>query len=171
MLLILAHTTLLKICSGEQKNSPISALVISSLSVMKPYAGSLNDTLPSTCCLGQLAGRRLNIKNVFPCMDFHYKDKTVVRPSYLYSGIPILLRRLLCCQSNPNSFVSIWYLYIETALVWHKSEIEFDTLRKLNELFVHNVKNFYSLKRPFLFYHSKPLNWTNINSIIFNALF
>ena len=34
-------------------------------------------------------GSRLNIKTVFPgYRDSHYKDKTVVRPSYLYNGNP-----------------------------------------------------------------------------------
>ena len=31
-------------------------------------------------------GARLNTKAVFPGMDFRYKDKTVVRPSYLCYG-------------------------------------------------------------------------------------
>ena len=36
----------------------------------------------------------LNIKSSSG-MVFHYKDQTVVRPSYLYNGVPILVRRLL----------------------------------------------------------------------------
>ena len=31
-------------------------------------------------------GPRLNIKTVFPGMDFHCKDNMVVRPPYLYNG-------------------------------------------------------------------------------------
>ena len=32
------------------------------------------------------SGLRLNIKMIFSGVGFHYKDKTVVRPSYLYNG-------------------------------------------------------------------------------------
>ena len=56
-------------------------------------------------------GVRFNIKTVFPGMNFHYKDKTVVRPSYLSNGNPILVRRHLYIATAPwtllfKSFIS-----------------------------------------------------------------
>ena len=38
------------------------------------------------CALVEITGHRFNIKTVIPGIgSFHYKDKTVVKPSYLYS--------------------------------------------------------------------------------------
>ena len=47
-------------------------------------------------------GPRLNIKAVFPGMDLHFKDKTVVRPSYLYNGNHMLVRRHLYTETDPK---------------------------------------------------------------------
>ena len=44
---------------------------------------------------------RLNIRTTFPRMDSYYKENTVVRPSYIYNGNHILLRRRLYIETVP----------------------------------------------------------------------
>ena len=46
-------------------------------------------------------GPRLNIKTVFPGIGLHYKDETIVIPSYLYNEIPVRVRRHLYIETPP----------------------------------------------------------------------
>ena len=51
----------------------------------------------------------LNIKTVFRLWDFHYKDKTVVRPSYLYNG---------------NPYTGDTYLYWDGPYTWNSCKLQ-----------------------------------------------
>ena len=56
-----------------------------------------------------LSGPRLNIKTVFPRYgDYHVKNKTVVRPSYLNHGDPNTVKTSLYIEMAPRSS----YIYI-----------------------------------------------------------
>ena len=55
---------------------------------------------------------RLNIKTVLRRYeDSHVKDKTVARPSYLYMGIPILVRQHLYIEMPPGPWFNIKMSY------------------------------------------------------------
>ena len=70
------------------------------------------------------ARARLNIKIILLAYgNFNYKDKTVVRPCYLYNGnpyimgIPILVRRHLYIETTPRWHVS-WHVLIDISHLW-----------------------------------------------------
>ena len=52
-----------------------------------PIQHDVGNSLTTTVA-GQKPDPRLDIKSLFRYGDSHYKDKTVVRPSYLYNGNP-----------------------------------------------------------------------------------
>ena len=54
--------------------------------VIMMSAAGLTSPYASTSTVMTKFWPRLNIKAVFPGMGFHYKDKTVASPSYLYNG-------------------------------------------------------------------------------------
>ena len=53
----------------------------------------------------------LNIKTVFPDMDFHHKDKTVVRQSYLYNGSFFTSTTTSLFWDGPRDWISATLLY------------------------------------------------------------
>ena len=56
------------------------------------------------------SGTRLNIKTIYQLWDFYYKDKMVVRPSYLYTRNPYTDKTAsLYRDSTPETFICVVY--------------------------------------------------------------
>ena len=72
-----------------------------------------------------LVGSRRDIKiSFYQYRNFHYKDKTVWRPSYLYNGYPILGKTVFILRQGPGCSCYLWYklrsAYITFITCWCK---------------------------------------------------
>ena len=75
-------STLFRVRTPVSTNYAANQIWIWDLTAFKMATG----ILPNFKISLQEPGVRFNLKRVFPGMDFHCKDKTIVSPSYLYNG-------------------------------------------------------------------------------------